>query len=70
MLGSVLMVYIPDMLSMVSKGLGKAHFNCIISWTWAVEQVEVALGNCTLRVDVVGPVALGQRQCTRTDFMG
>ena len=53
------------MLPMVSKELGKAHFNAIMSWTWAVEQGEVALGDCTLRADLVGPIALGQRWCTR-----
>ena len=37
MLGSVLMVYVPDMLPMVCKELGKACFNAIMSKTWAVE---------------------------------
>ena len=37
MLGSVLMVYVQAMLPMVSKELGKAHFNAIMSQTWAVE---------------------------------
>ena len=53
------------MLSMVSKELGKAFFNAIISWTWAVEQGEVTLGNCTLRADMDGPITLRQRWCTR-----
>ena len=70
MLGSVLMVYILDMLQMVSKELGKACFSTIMSQTWAVEQGEIARGECALRVDVVGPVALGQRWCTRAGFMG
>ena len=50
------------MLAMVSKELGKACFNAIMSWTWAV---EVTLGNCALRADLVGSIALGERQCTR-----
>ena len=64
-LGSVLMVYIPDMLPMVLKELGKACFSAIVFWTWAVEEGEVTLGNCTLRADLVGSVGLGQRQHTR-----
>ena len=53
------------MLPVVSKEVGKAFFNAIMSQTWAVEQGEVALGDCSLRADLVGPTALGQRQCTR-----
>ena len=53
------------MLPMVLKKLGKALFNAIMSQTWAVEQEEVTLGDYTLRVELVGPLALGQRQCTR-----
>ena len=53
------------MLPVVSNELGKAHFNVIMSQTWAVEQGEVTLGNCALRADLVGPIALGQRRCTR-----
>ena len=68
-LGSVLMVYVLDMLPMVLKELGKALSNAIMSQTWAVEQGEVIWGDCTLRVDLVGPVALGERQCTRAGFM-
>ena len=48
------------MLSMVSKELGKAHFNVIMSWTMDVEQGGVALGNCTLRADLIGIMALGR----------
>ena len=66
---SVLMVYIPDMLPMVSNELGKACFKAIMSQTWAVEQGEVTLGNCTLRVGLLGHVHLGQRWCTRAGFM-
>ena len=47
------------MLPMVSKELGKAHFNPIMSQTWAVEQVVVTWADCTLRA------YLGQRWCTR-----
>ena len=38
MKGSVLMVYVLRMLPMVSKELGKACFNTIMSWTSAVVQ--------------------------------
>ena len=41
-------------------GVGKALLNAIMSWTWAVEQGEVALGNCTLMADLVRPIALGK----------
>ena len=34
--GSVLMVYVPDMLYMVSKEPGKANFKVTISWATAV----------------------------------
>ena len=44
-LGSVLMVYIPDMLPVVSKELGNACFNAFMSETWAVKQGEVSRGN-------------------------
>ena len=66
MLRSVLIVFIQDMLPMVSKGLGKACFNAIMSQTWAVEQGEVT---CTLSADLVGPVDLEQRQCARAGFI-
>ena len=36
------------MVPMVSKQMGKAHFNAIMSWTMEVEQGEVALGSCDL----------------------
>ena len=49
------------MLPVMSKELGKAHFKAIMSQTWAVVQGEVALGDCTLRVDVRGIEALEQR---------
>ena len=43
--GLVLMVYIPDMLPMVSKELGKAHFKETMYWATAVEGgVIVTLG--------------------------
>ena len=58
------------MLPMVWKELGKACFNAIMFHIWAVEKSEVTLGNCALRADLVGPVALGERWCTRADFMG
>ena len=61
--GSVLMVLVPGMLPMVSKELGNACFNAIMSQTWAVVQGEVALGNCALGIE-----ALEQRQCTRMGF--
>ena len=54
------MVYVPDMLPIVLKVLGKACFNAIMSHTWAVEQGEVAWGDCALRSDLIGPVDLGQ----------
>ena len=45
-----------------------------MSQNWAVKQGEIALGDCTLREDLVGFIALGQRWCTRTgqrmDFTG
>ena len=53
------------MLPMVLMELGKALFNAIMSQTWALEQGEVTLGDCTLKADLVGSIALGQRQCTR-----
>ena len=53
------------MLPMVLKELGKARFNAIMSQTWVVVQGKVALGDCTLRVDVRGFGALEQRKCTR-----
>ena len=56
------------MLPMMLKELGKAHFNAIMSQTWAVEQGGVALGNCTLRAEMVGPIALEQRQYTRASL--
>ena len=34
-----------------------------------MEQGEATLGNCALRVDLVGPVHLGQRWCTRAGFI-
>ena len=40
------------MLPMVLNEFGKAHFNAIMSQTWAVVQGEITLGNCTLKVDV------------------
>ena len=55
------------MLPVVLKELGNTCFNAIMSQTWVVVQGEVALGDCTLRADLVGPIALGQRQCTRAD---
>ena len=64
MLGSILMVLVPDILPMVSKELGKALFNAIMSQTWAVEQGEVTSGDCTLMADLVGSIALGQSECT------
>ena len=30
-----------------------------------MEQRDITLGGCTLRADLVGPIALGQRCCTR-----
>ena len=44
----------PGMLPMVSKELGNAGFNAIMSWTWVVVQGDVALGDCTLGVEVWG----------------
>ena len=58
--GLLLMVYVPGMLPMVSKELGNACFNVIMSRTWAVVQGEAALGDCALRVDVRGFEALEQ----------
>ena len=62
------------MLPVVSKELGKALLNTIMSWPWAGEQGEVTLGDCTLRADLVGPIALEHRWCTwagwRMDFTG
>ena len=49
------------MLPRCQRSWGKALFNAIMPWTWAVEQGEVTLGDCTLRADLVGPIALGQR---------
>ena len=57
------------MLPMVSKELAKAHFNAIMSQTWAVLQGEVTFDNCALRVDFRGFVAFEQRQCTRRGLM-
>ena len=42
------------MLPVVSKELGKALFNAIMSKTWPVMKVEVTLGDCALKVDVRG----------------
>ena len=42
---SVLMVYVPDMLPIVSNELGKAHFKMTMSWDAAVDgSVSVDLG--------------------------
>ena len=41
------------MLPIMSKESGKAHFVAVMSWTWEVEQGEVASSDCAL--------VLGQR---------
>ena len=46
--GSVLMVYIPDMLPMVLKESGKAGFKVTMSWTTAVE------GDISVTLDFMG----------------
>ena len=56
------------MLPMVSKELGKACFNDIMSWTKEVEQGGVVLGNCTLRADLIGIMALRRQQLTRAGW--
>ena len=40
------MVLVLAMLPIVSKELGKAHFNTVIPWTWVVVQGEVTRGDC------------------------
>ena len=51
--GSVLMVYVPDMLPIVLNELGKAHFKATMSWAAAVEGgVSVNLGFRGLRPDL------------------
>ena len=57
------------MLPMVFKESGKAHFNAIMSWTMDVEQGVVTLVNCTLRADVKGMIALGDKWCTRPGWV-
>ena len=59
----VLMVWVPDMLPMVSKELGKAHFNAIMSWTMDVEQEAVTLVVCGLKTVFRGMISLGGKQC-------
>ena len=49
------------MLPLVLEELGKALFNAIMFQTWAVEQREATLGDCTLgggKGDVQGWVLL------------
>ena len=50
------------MLPLVSKEIGNALFNAIMSQTWVVVQGEVTLGNCTLGIE--------QRWCTRMGLIG
>ena len=51
--GSVLMVYVPGMLPMLLKELGKAHFKVTISWATAAEWESIAvLGFGGLRDDL------------------
>ena len=40
----------PDGVGTMLKTLWYAHFNAIMSWTWAVVQGEVALGDCAFGV--------------------
>ena len=51
--GSILMVYVPDMLPIVLNELGKAHFKVMMSWATGVTGgVSVNLGLMGLRPDL------------------
>ena len=53
--GSVLMVYVPDLLLMVLNELWKAHFKTIMSWAIAVDGgVSVSLGLKGLNAEGLG----------------
>ena len=59
--GLVLMVWVSEVLPMVLKEFGKAHFKATMSQTMAVEVGEVTFDNFALRADL--GLVVGGRKC-------